>query len=175
MNDMLETPAWGSFALVSYVPDPLRSFLHKLRQNLPGKDDAQPHITILPPRPLKLPVDAASQVALKELLEFSAFPVELSRVRLFPNTRFLYLDVAKGRRLLNDLHATLNRGDLKHAEQFDFLPHLTLGGPVEAADLKTVVGDAEAAWRNSTHPREFLLDEIVFLWLRPNRPDCEWH
>jgi 2'-5' RNA ligase len=175
MNHVTETTEWGSFALVSYIPDPLGSFLHGLRQALPGDDNPQPHITILPPRPLKLAVDAASQQAQNILLQFPAFEVELSRVRSFPETNVFYLEVGKGNGLLHDLHDALNAGDLDYTEEFDFRPHLTLSGPVNSAQLPWVRGQAEIAWYSSDHPRQFILDEIVFLWLSPETSDGQWH
>ena len=140
MNDITHTTKWGSFALVSYIPDPLGSFLHDLRRSFPGEHNPQPHITILPPRPLKLPVDAALQRAHNVLLQFAAFEVELSKVRFFPETNVLYLDIAKGNRVLHDLHEALNAGDLDHSEEFEFRPHLTLSGRVESAHLPGFAG-----------------------------------
>jgi 2'-5' RNA ligase len=175
MIDILHTTKWGSFALVSYIPDPLGSFLHNLRRSFPGEHNPQPHITLLPPRPLKLPVDAASQKAHNTLLQFAAFEVELSKVRSFPETNVLYLDIAKGNRVLRDLHQALNAGDLDHTEEFEFRPHLTLSGRVESAHLPWVRREAETAWYSSDHPRRFTLDEVIFLWLSPESRQCEWH
>jgi 2'-5' RNA ligase len=174
MNDITQTTEWGSFALVSYIPDPLGSFLHNLRASFPGEHNPQPHITLLPPRPLKLPVDAASQKAHNILLQFAAFEVELSKVRSFPETNVLYLDIAKGYRVLRDLHQALNAGDLDHTEEFEFRPHLTLSGRVESAHLPWVRREAETAWYSSDHPRRFTLDEVIFLWLSPESRHCEW-
>ncbi len=174
MIDITETPQWGSFALVSYIPDPLGSFLHGLRQTLPGEGNPQPHITILPPRPLKLAAEAASQQAQNILLQFPAFEVELSKVRSFPGTNMLYLDVSEGNSALHDLHTLLNAGDLDHSENFDFRPHLTLGGPVPSQDLLSVQRRIEAAWLSSDCPRRFTLDEVVFLWLNSQIAQREW-
>lgn len=175
MNDITEATQWGSFALVSYIPDPLGSLLHELRQVLPGEDNPRPHITILPPRPLKLSVDAASQQAHKILLQFPAFDVELSKVCLFPQTNVLYLDVAEGNTLLHDVHAALNAGDLDGREEFDFLPHLTLSGPIASRDLPLVRRQAEMAWYSSNHARRFTFDEVALLWLSPDSPQGEWN
>lgn len=174
MSDPEIPHQWGSFALVSYIPDPLGSLLHGLRQSLPGEDNPQPHITILPPRPLQLPVEAASQMALKILLTFPAFEVELSNVRSFPDTNVLYLDVGRGSSSLYRLHAALNSGELHHLEEFDFRPHITLAGPVARADLKAVRQQAEKAWHSADPPNGFLLDQVSFLWLKPDSAQGEW-
>ena|SRR5690242_18817228 len=174
MNHVTETTECGSFALVSYIPDPLGSFLHGLRQNLPGEDNPQPHITLLPPRPLRLSVDAASQQAQNILLQFPAFEVELSRICSFPETNVLYLEVGKGNRLLYDLHDALNAGDLAHEEKFAFRPHLTLSGPVDPPHLPWVRKQAEIVWYASDHSRRFTLEEIAFLCLGPESPEGKW-
>jgi len=175
MNHIPETPDWGLFALVSYIPDPLGSFLHGLRQALPGEDNPRPHITILPPRPLKLPVEAASKQARKILRQFSAFEVELSRVCYFVGTSFLYLDVGEGSCLLHDLHDALNAGDLGHREELQYRPHLTLGGPVDAGQLEAFQRQAEGAWRAVSCARRFEVDNVVGLWLSPSSGQGEWH
>ncbi len=175
MIQIPKTPEWGLFALVSYIPDPLGSFLDELRQALPGGDNARPHITILPPRPLKLPVEAASKQARKILRAFPAFEVELSRVRCFSGTNFLYLDVGEGSSLLHKLHDALNTGDLEDVEELGFRPHLTLGGPVMPGKLDATQQQAEAAWRSVAHSRRFTICDVAGLWLSPTGPQGEWH
>lgn len=175
MNGNSDASQWGSFALVSYIPEPLGSFLDGLRRELPGETNPQAHITLLPPRPLRLPVETASGQALKVLANFPPFEVEFSRVGSFPHTNFLYLDIADGNSLVHALHDALNTGDLLHPEQFEFRPHLTLGGPVPQDHLPSVQDQAEMAWLAASHSRRFTLDEVVFLWLAPQSAEGEWH
>lgn len=165
---------WGSLALVSYIPDPLGSFLHSLRRLLPGEEDPQAHITILPPRPLKLPVESASLGARKRLAGFSRFEVELSSVRCFPDTSYLYLDIVEGNRTLHAMHAALNAGELSHVERFDYRPHLTIGGPVGESSLESVQAKAESAWRASGCSPRLVVDEVVCLWLSPGGSSSDW-
>lgn len=175
LNGMSEESRWGQFALVSYIPEPLGSFIYTLRGALPGDGNPQAHVTILPPRPLLVPVDSASEQALKVLSNFPAFEIELSTVQRFPETNFLYLDVAYGNSLVHDLHAALNTGDLACAEEFEFRPHLTLGGPIPETDLKAREDQAQIAWLGTGHSRRFTLDEVVFLWLNPANLQGDWH
>jgi 2'-5' RNA ligase len=174
MNGKSEAARWGFFALVSYIPEPLRSFFYGLRRTLPGESHPQAHITLLPPRPLRLPVEIASAQALGVIAKFPPFEVELSTVRRFPNN-FLYLDIAEGNSLLHALHEALNTGELVHTEEFEFRPHLTLGGPIPEAHVNSVQDQAEVAWLATGHARRFMLDEIVFLWLSHDNPQGEWH
>jgi 2'-5' RNA ligase len=165
---------WGSLALVNYIPEPLSSFLHSLRRLLPGDENPQAHITILPPRPLKSAADYASLGARKVLDEFSRFEVELSSVRCFPDTNYLYLDIVEGNRTLHAMHAALNSGELKHAERFEYRPHLTIGGPVSEISLESVQAEAENAWRSSGCSPRLIVDEIVCLWLSPGGSSLDW-
>jgi 2'-5' RNA ligase len=174
MDPNSDAPLWGSFALVSYTPNPVGTFVSELRQRLPGSDNPQAHITVLPPRPLHLPVEAALERTLGILQQFDAFDVELSEVRYFSETKFIYLDVGEGSTILHDLHNALNTGDLAHREEFDFRPHLTLGGPVPENGLHHTRSLAEAAWRSSGCSSRFNIEEIVFLWLSPGNSGREW-
>lgn len=174
-RDAPESSRWGLIALVSYVPEPLGSFFYDLRGKLPGGSNPQAHITILPPRPLRVPVDAASEQAIEILSRFNAFEVELSNVGRFAQTNFLYVDIGQGADAFHNLHDALNQGDLAHAEEFQFRPHLTLGGPVPEAKMESTQDEAEVAWLAADHSRQFVLDKIVFLWLPSEAPGGEWH
>jgi hypothetical protein len=173
---MTQLPAtqWGQFALVSYIPDPLASFIHRLRGSLPGIGNPQAHITILPPRPLRLPVDAAAEQVQNVLRKFPPFTVQLTRVSRFVETSFLYLEIGEGCDVLHSMHDALNWGELAHEEVFEFRPHLTLGGPVPAECLDEASGRAEDLWCSSVCPPRLMLDEVVFLWLRPGSTEHDW-
>lgn len=174
MDHVSQTPHWGSFALVSYIPEPLGSFLDGLRQSLSGDGVPQAHITLLPPRPLLLSVELASEQVLKLLTGFRAFPVELSAVRRFRQTNVLYLDVGEGSARLHALHDALNRGDLAHNEEFEFRPHLTLGIPPCPRDIEPLRKLAQAAWESAPVTGRFLLYEIVCLWLPHDGLPSQW-
>jgi len=167
-------PAWGCLTLVSYIPDPLGVFLHSLRRFLPGNHKAQPHVTILPPRPLRSPKESASREAQTILRQFPSFDVELSQVKCFPQTNMMYLGIAQGDSHLHRLHRVLNTGGLAYAERFEFLPHLTLGGPVPACSLSTVRDQTASAWRSSNCSPKFSMLEVVCLWLSPAAVWGDW-
>ena len=164
MTKTPESVPWGSLALVCYIPDPLGSFLHSLRKLMPGEEPPLAHITILPPRPLKLPLETALRQAARILDRFSPFEVHLSQVHCFPGTKLLYLDITDGEEPLHEMHDALNQGDLEHQEPFEFSPHLTIGGPVAPEDLGQVKILAEETWRSSQHSPGFTVDEIIGLW-----------
>jgi len=174
MNEIPGPPRWGFIALVSYIPDPLASFLQGLREALPNNDSSEAHITLLPPRPLKLPVETISQKARAILDQFPQFDVELSSVRRFAETKFLYLDLAEGSSLIHDVHDALNQGDLADPEEFEFRPHLTLGGPVSPGVLDSAQQQAELTWNGKHCARRFTIREVVCLWLSPDSAQGEW-
>jgi 2'-5' RNA ligase len=159
-----DSPEWGSFALVTYIPEPLGSFLHAVRHDLPGEEKPQAHITLLPPRPLSASVDIVSREAQSVLGGFRPFSVELLDVKVFPDTNILYLEIAKGSDVLHKLHDALNTGLLAHDESFDFLPHLTISGPIPRQDIAKIRAQAKKAWKRHKGEAKFEVREVVALW-----------
>lgn len=174
MDDLPPTAQWGSLALVTYIPDPLGSFLDQLRHSLTGEDAPSAHVTILPRRPLSLPVEIASDQIVKFLAGFRSFAVELSSVRRFGQTNVVYVDISEGCARLHALHDALGMGDLAHDEEFEFRPHLTLCCPAPSADTKALHKSAKAAWESASMSRRFVVDEVVCLWLRPGGLASDW-
>jgi hypothetical protein len=173
MTQIPTTPS-GQFALVSYVPDPLASFIHRLRGTLPGIGNPQAHITILPPRPLRIPVGTMAERVRETLRNFTPFTVELTRVSRFVETNFLYLEIGEGNGALYSMHDALNGGELAHEEAFEFRPHLTLGGPIPAGCLDEAFCQAADLWRSAACPPRFMLEEVVSLWLSPDTTEPDW-
>ncbi len=169
-----EHHSFGWFALVCYVPDPQRSFLETLRHSIPGKALAPVHVTVLPPRPLRAPVNEACLHVQEVAREFSAFEAELSEVRHFAETDFLYLDIAEGNTTLCDVHRKLDAGKLQFPETYAFRPHLTLGGPVPVGSLASVQKRVSEQWKDSECPRRLPIEELVCLWLAPNTGGKHW-
>ncbi len=160
---------WGSLALVTYLPEPLGSFLTTLRIELAGDlglDDHNPeaHITFLPPRPLGLPVGDAALEIRQKLSGVEPFACELGAVQIFPETNMLYLSIGTGSETLKRLHRQLNSEGLFAEERFDFIPHLTLGGPLVRPSRRTAFDKVEALWSNSGLCRQFMVQELVLLW-----------
>lgn len=174
MDEAAQVSQWGSLALVSYLPDSLRSCVNELRRSLIGEDVPEAHVTILPRRPLAVPIEVASEQVLKLLPAFRSFPVELSNVRCFRQTSVLYLDIGEGSARLHALHDSLDRGDLAYGEEFPFRPHLTLGCAQCVDDMDRIRTRAKLAWDAAPVNRRFLLHEIVCLWLPPDGSPRDW-
>ena len=174
---MIDRPISGqeAFALVTYTPEPLREWLIELRRLLPVESTSEPHITILPPRPLNIPATDAWQKISSTLSCFPAFEVELSSVRVFPGTNVLYLELSDGIPMLEELHATLNVGDFFHEEVFEFHPHLTVGGPVAPQELERKLRTARDAWRASACPTRFVVDQFAFVSISTSEAGRQWN
>jgi len=154
----------NSFALISYLPEPLAGFLDSLRRELVPKCQARSHVTVLPPRPLASgPVDQAWS-GLNELLDdFSPFRVELDGIQIFDGTNVIYLCVAGGFRELERMHVALNRGQLKFAEPYLYHPHVTLAQELTKDQVEETLALAEQRWGKFTGPRSFLVDHLTFV------------
>ena len=165
---------WGWFALVAYIPDPQKSLLDSLRTSIPGELLPPVHITLLPPRPLPFSIEHACSRAEGITSGTPAFEAELSEVRSFSETDFLYLDIAKGRDSIYEIHGKLNAGDLHYSELHEFRPHLTLGGPVPQSRLHAAREAVANEWHKLPCSRSVLVDEVVCLWLDPAKDGREW-
>lgn len=168
------TEAQHLFTLVSYTPEPLRSWLVNLRQELGVHASSEPHITILPPRPLTMSAKDAHRQITPILAQWRSFDVELYAVQAFPGTNVLYMDVSDGAETLRSLHAELNAGDFAHDEMFAFHPHVTIGGPVEESELEAVSRRARTAFENSICPCRFSIKEVAFVSIQMRQTRGQW-
>jgi len=153
----------NSFALVSYVPNPLAAFLDQLRQELVPTCFLRAHISILPPRTLLVPPNEAWRHICEVAPLFSPFDVHLTDVRAFPGSNVIYLAVAEDIDRISEMHAVLNTDGLESVEAFDFVPHVTLAQDLGPADVDLVADLARKRWAEFPHPRSFRLETITFV------------
>jgi len=162
---MTQMPDGGLIALVCYLPEPLTATLQQFREVLSSSYSALPHITILPPRPLRAGIEAIERYIAETLEPYAEFSVELSEVLSFPATNVLYLGVESGSEVLRRLHVALNTGELHFREAYDFTPHVTVAGPFESAALPHLLQRAVELWSGSESARSFPVRELVLLWM----------
>jgi 2'-5' RNA ligase len=153
----------GQFALVSYLPDPLASFLDRLRLDLDPGCNPHAHVTILPPRPIYGEVKQAIEEVTEESRLFPPIEIELGDVQLFPVSNVLYVEIVKGRREIHALHGMLERGILKHKCVFDFHPHITIAQNVEPAFVEEALRIARARWAEYQGSRTFVIESLSFV------------
>ena len=153
----------NSFALVSYLPEPLAGFLDRLRTELVDQCRAKAHVTILPPRPLSCAAEQAWDTLGGQIHDFQPFSVELGQVEIFPVTQVIYLAVKTGAAELRALHTRLNSGTLAFEEPFVYHPHVTLAQDLEPSQVAAAFEKATARWKEFSHPRSFTVDRLTFV------------
>src|SRR5438094_8472236 len=117
---MTKMPDSGLIALVCYLPEPLNTTLQSFREVLKSSYSARPHITIRPPRPLRVGIESVKELIAGTLAPHPEFVVELTELLSFPATNVLYLAVDSGADVLRQLHLALNTGELSYREAYDF-------------------------------------------------------
>jgi 2'-5' RNA ligase len=153
----------NSYALVSYVPEPLAGFLDQLRRELVPNCFLSAHITILPPRPLSSPPESAWNNIRALTPHFSPFDVELTAVEVFPISDVIYVAVGAGSDRLREMHAVFNSNGLCFKEQYPFHPHVTLAQELKPDELDELIRVAHERWAELPHPHTFRVDKVVFV------------
>jgi 2'-5' RNA ligase len=153
----------SAFALVAYIPGALGAFIDDLSASLPGERRGKAHLTLLPPRPLMLAPQAASDLLSAALSNLGPFEVELTEIARFPVTDVLYVALGEGGDEAHHTHAELNRGVFFYEEPFDYRPHITLMVPRKDTDVARSYRAAVERWAQFEASRRFLVDRLDFL------------
>jgi len=118
----------GRYALVAYVKDPVGAFVERLRKELhPELPHLAAHVTVLPPRLLH-----GTELEAREVLEdvcgqVEPFEISLGEVETFiPVTPTVFIRVGHEAYRMRELHDQFNRGALLNAEEWNYMPHLTI-------------------------------------------------
>ena len=153
------------YALVAYVKGPVGEFVENLRRELhPALPHLAAHLTLLPPRPLCGTEDAAMQVLAKICSQAEPFEIALGGMETFaPTTPTVYIRVTHGVARLHLLHDQLNTQVLCFAEEWPYIPHLTIAKmPTEAA-AEQALQIARERWEQYSGSRSILLDRLTFV------------
>lgn len=159
------------FALVIYIPDPLGGFLDDLRRELTPPCNPHAHISVLPPRPLRVDWRVASDDARAVLEACPPFDVRLTDVRIFPGTDVVYLAMGAGASELRGLHRALCDGTLAFDEPFAYCPHVTLAQEIAHDRVGEVERIARRRWHEFRGERSFRVVQAVFV---QNTLDNRW-
>ena len=169
-------PCWAPqerlnvFALVIYIPDPLGRFLDELRRELVPHSNPHAHVSVLPPRPLAVDWQVASEQVRALTDTWSPFEISLDGIRVFPNTNVIFLELDRGAHELHRLHDAMDRGALECEEPFPYHPHVTLAQEFPAGELAEIHDRAQHRWREYEGPRRFVAERAVFV--QNTRQDC---
>ena len=162
-NDPAAWDRVNSFALVSYIPEPLAGFLDRLRQELVPNCFLRAHVTILPPRPISSKPEAAWGTVRTLAPRFAPFDVEMTQVEVFPVSDVIYVGIGRGRDEMERMHAGLNVDCLKFPEPYPYHPHITLAQDLKGDEVDELARVARTRWAESTVPKTFRVDEVFFV------------
>lgn len=162
-NDPAAWDRINSFALVSYIPEPLAGFLDRLRQELVPNCFLRAHVTILPPRPISSSPEAAWETVRTLAPGFAPFEVEMTELEVFPVTDVIHIGIGRGREELIGMHDALNVNGLRFTEHYPFHPHVTLAQELKGDEVDELARVARARWAESAFPRTFRVEEVYFV------------
>ena len=150
----------GHYALVSYIPEPLLTFLDTVCRDLAPESNPHAHVTILPPRPCIEGVTEALQLIGSRIGQFAPFEVEIGGIEIFTASNVVYLALKAGSPRLHALYAAFNRDCLEYREIFPYHPHITLAQDLTPEEAVKAAESAQLRWDAWTGPRSFHVHEL---------------
>ncbi len=169
MSSLCNGGASDAFALVAYLPDPLASFVDRVRREVAPGCRLRAHLTVLPPRQLKCAAAMASRELHEAIAQTRSFRVEVQEIQVFPISDVVYISIGAGAGELKELHHRLNQGLCVASELWSYHPHVTLAQDLDLDALARVREIAERRWREYTGSREFTVDKVTFVQGNPER------
>ncbi len=160
------------YALVAYIKSPVGEFVENLRQELhPELPHLAAHLTLLPPRPVQGTEAEALQLLARTCGQVEPFEMTLGEMCSFaPTTPTVYICVAHGASRLRELHDQLNQQALAFAEEWPYIPHLTVVKMATERAAEKAVAIARERWEKYSGSRCILLDQLTFV--REDAPNC---
>ncbi|MFZ0771281.1 MAG: 2'-5' RNA ligase family protein [Candidatus Sulfotelmatobacter sp.] len=154
------------------MKSPVGEFVENLRRELhPALPHLAAHLTLLPPRPLQGTENAALQVLAGICGQAEPFEVTLDGMESFvPTTPTVYIRVAHAASRLCELHGQLNTQALAFAEEWPYIPHLTIVKMPTVQAAQQALEIARERWRQYSGSRRILLDRLTFV--RENAQNC---
>jgi 2'-5' RNA ligase len=161
------------YALVTYVRNPVGDFIEQLRRELhPTLPHMPAHLTILPPRELVGTERAALEFLEDACSHVIPFGVELGNVETFlPATPTVFIQVKRAAYRMRELHDQLCGKGLRCAEDWPYIPHLTImkAETDQQADAALVL--ARERWAHFSGKRWVEVEELMFVREKSGR----WH
>src|SRR5215469_15504845 len=153
------------YALVAYVRNSVGHFVEELRRELnPALPHMAAHVTILPPRELQ-----GSETAALEFLEEACghvipFDAELGEVETFlPVTPTVFIQVKRAAYRLRELHDQLSSKSLCCAEDWPYMPHLTIVKVGQEPQAREAFRIASERWGQFEGKRMIHISELMFV------------
>ena len=157
--------ASSRYALVAYTHHPVGQFVEDLRKELhPVMPHMPAHLTILPPRELCGPEQAALDFLEEACSRAIPFDVEMGDVETFlPTTPTVFIQVKRAAYRMRELHDQLCVDSLNSPEAWPYVPHMTILKTEldqQARDAEVVARERWAEFRGS---RTIRVDELIFV------------
>ncbi|MCW5966080.1 MAG: 2'-5' RNA ligase family protein [Bryobacterales bacterium] len=152
-----------SYALVSYLPEPIGSFFNQLSRQLVPDCRPKSLITLLPPRHLSGSVEEAKATLASVTGSLQPFELEITTIEIFDATSVIYADIGEGRDRLLSIHVDLNVDALAYQEQFAFHPHVTLAIHANSENIHALVDEARLEWAAYPGERRFQVEHLHFV------------
>jgi len=122
------------------------------------------HVTILPPRELIGPESAALEFLEEACGHIIPFDVALGDVETFlPATPTVFIQVKRAAYRLRELHDKLSAEALCCAEQFPYMPHLTIAKVGSEEQALAALNVARERWAEFDGKREIHVSELMFV------------
>ena len=153
------------YALVAYVKSPVGEFVENLRRELhPNLPHLAAHLTILPPRPLR-GTETSALLELERICgEAEPFEVSLGDVESFvPLTPTVYIKVTYAAERMCELHDRLNTENLAFAEEWPYMPHLTVVKMASENLANDALTTSRRHWARFAGSRRILVDRLTFV------------
>jgi 2'-5' RNA ligase len=151
------------YALVAYIPDPLGRYLDDVRRELVPNFIPRAHVTILPPRLLRIDAQAGLDELRPLLEDFPAFTVDLTDVEIFSRTSVIYIALERGAKELRSMHDLLNTGNLFYNEPYPFHPHVTLAQQLAEEQVPDLYEFSRLRWAEYKGLRSFKVETVTFV------------
>ena len=155
--------ALNSYAVVAYLGDPVAEFVDQVRRVFTPDCPHRAHLTILPPRPLAESLEEALAHCRHALARLEPFEVHLGEVELFAGSQVIKLSVISGEVSLRTLHDALNTGPFDHAEEYAYIPHITLGQDLPPERVAEYLETARERWRQFGAPPVIVVDSLTLV------------
>ncbi len=159
------------FALVSYLPKTLAVFLDDLRLELSPNCNPHAHVTLLPPRPVKVEPERVAAEIRQGVTDFPAFEITLGEVEVFQKSHVIYISIAKGAHSLRELYRALNQKCVRYQGPFEYHPHITVAQHLEESEVAEALEIAKRRWASYTGPRTFRVDTLALV---QNQGENQW-
>ncbi len=151
------------YALVIYLPDPLGAFLDDLRRELVPGCNPHAHVSVLPPRTLEGPPEAAVEHAQRTVAGFAPFEIVLGGIEKFDATDVIFIGLEQGEAQLREMYRSLNQGILVFPETYAYHPHVTLAQEIPPEQVESLRALAIRRWSDYRGPRRFRAGKTVFV------------